>query len=66
MMELVFVACLGAQPPICETKAMQFSDMSAMACTMCAQQVLAQWGNEHPNWQIQRWTCQPVGSERSA
>ena len=66
MMELAFVACLSAEPMSCEAKAMQFSDMSAMACVMCAQQVLAQWGNEHPGWDIQRWTCQPDRSERDA
>lgn len=39
---------------------MQFSDVSLMACTLGAQPHLAQWINEHPGWQIQRWTCQPL------
>lgn len=60
MIELVFVVCLSASPTSCEDRAMQFSDVSLMACTLGAQPHLAQWINEHPGWQIQRWTCQPL------
>jgi hypothetical protein len=64
MMELIFVVCLSSDPTACDRKAMQFSDMSMMACVVCAQPVLAQWTNEHPGWDIQRWVCQPAGSDR--
>ena len=64
MIEIMFVVCLGAEPANCDNKAMQFADMSMMACMVCAQPLLAQWVNEHPGWEIQRWACQPVSSEQ--
>lgn len=66
MIEIVFVVCLSAEPETCSNKELQFSDMSMMACVMCAQPVLAQWVTEHPGWELQRWTCQPVGSGKTA
>ena len=66
MIEIMFVVCLSAEPTTCDSKAMQFSDMSMMSCAMCAQPLLAQWVNEHPDWEIQRWTCQPAGSGQTA
>lgn len=64
MIELLFVACLSASPTTCESKAMQFTDISAMTCLMGAQPVLAKWAQEHPAWQVERWSCQAVGPER--
>ncbi len=66
MMEIAFVVCLSAEPLTCHTEAMQFSDMSMMACMVCAQPLIAQWADEHPGWQVQRWTCQSPRSERNA
>ena len=60
MIELVFVACLSAAPTSCEDRALQFSDISLLTCNFGAQPQIAQWVNEHPSWQIQRWTCQPI------
>ncbi|MBP1807427.1 hypothetical protein [Rubellimicrobium aerolatum] len=64
MIELAFVVCLSADPATCETRALQFSDVSLTNCTMAAQPQLAQWVMEHPGWRVQRWTCQPVGTSR--
>ncbi|TNC60035.1 hypothetical protein [Rubellimicrobium roseum] len=61
MIELVFVACLSAAPATCEQRALQFTDLSVLSCTFGAQPELARWIAEHPGWQIQRWTCQPIG-----
>lgn len=66
MIELVFVACLSAAPTTCERRAMQFADLTPAACTMGAQPELARWVGEHPDWRIQRWTCQPLGAGRDA
>jgi hypothetical protein len=66
VIEIMFVVCLSAEPTTCNTKGMQFSDMSMMACMMCAQPLLAQWVEEHPGWEITRWACQPEGSGENA
>ena len=60
MIELAFVVCLSTSPTTCEHRALQFTDVSVTTCTQGAQPQLAQWVNEHPGWQIQRWTCQPI------
>jgi hypothetical protein len=59
MIELAFTACLSTAPDTCESKALQFSDLSMMACVVGAQAQLAEWAGEHPGWHIRRWTCQP-------
>jgi hypothetical protein len=63
MIELAFVACLNTSPTSCDDKALQFMDVSMMSCIMGAQPQLAKWVNEHPGWEIHRWTCQPIGSK---
>lgn len=60
MIELIFVACLSAIPTTCERRAMQFTDVTVMTCTFGAQPELARWVNEHPGWQIRRWTYQAM------
>ncbi|TNC69827.1 hypothetical protein [Rubellimicrobium roseum] len=64
MIELAFVVCLGTEPMRCEQKAMQFADVSLMACLMGAQPQLAEWLNDHPGWEVRRWTCQPLEAGR--
>lgn len=64
MIELIFVVCLSATPTTCENRAMQFVDMTTTTCVMGAQPTLAQWVNEHPGWQIRRWTCRSLESGR--
>ena len=60
MIELVFVACLVTVPDRCEEKALQFLDVTPMACMMGAQPQLAQWVEQHPKWRIARWSCRTV------
>lgn len=66
MIELVFIVCLSAEPATCESRAMQFTDLSLTTCTLSAQPQLAQWVSEHPGWLIRRWTCQPLRLDRDA
>ena len=35
-------------------------DMDAKQCAMVAPPYFAQWSEEHPQWQIRRWKCQPA------
>jgi hypothetical protein len=60
MIEIAFLACLSATPATCEDRAIQLADVSAMACVTGAQPELARWANEHPGWQVRRWTCRSV------
>lgn len=64
MIELVFVACLGAAPADCEQRRMSFVDLTLITCTLAAQPQLAQWASDHPGWRIRCWTCQPMGAGR--
>ena len=66
MIELIFVACLHTAPDTCERQAMQFTDITARACTVGAPPHLAKWTEEHPGWRVTRWTCQPMGFEHDA
>lgn len=66
MMELVFVACLDAEPARCERRAIQFIDLAATTCVIEAQFELVRWASEHPGWTVSRWSCQPVTSARDA
>ena len=64
MIEIVFLACLGAEPTTCADRSLVLSDPSPMACVMEAQPQLALWLEDHPGWVIRRWTCQPQGASR--
>ncbi|MBK0399874.1 hypothetical protein H0I76_11790 [Limibaculum sp. M0105] len=64
MIELVFVACLLSAPDRCEEKALQFVDVSHMACLMGAQPQLAEWTESHPKWRIARWSCRIPGAKQ--
>lgn len=60
MMELVFVACMIAQPQACEEKTLSFLAQGGgtMACLMEAPPTLASWSVEHPGYRIGAWRCQ--------
>ena len=56
------MACLSTEPDTCEEKALQFVDVSMMACMTGGQPVLAQWVGDNPGWEIQSWGCRQVGT----
>ncbi|PWE31215.1 hypothetical protein DDZ14_13565 [Maritimibacter sp. 55A14] len=64
MIELVFIVCLSAAPDQCEERAMQYNNLSARDCVYGAMPYLSRWVSEHPQWQVERWTCQPMGEAR--
>lgn len=59
MITLVFIACLQAQPTVCEERNLVFAEenLTPRRCLMQAQTRLAEWSLTHPRWRIGRWTC---------
>lgn len=67
MIELVFLACLKAEPDICGEKVMKFMPAaSAMLCMAQAQPHLAGWAGDHPDQRIAHWTCREMARDLSA
>ncbi len=63
MIELVVAVCLIDAPSRCKDVKLNFEadSVSPQQCVMYGQFEMAKWIGEHPNWVIQRWTCQPAG-----
>ncbi|WP_334146488.1 hypothetical protein [Hyphomicrobium sp.] len=60
MLSIILSACLIADPTQCrDFKIPLDTSMDALHCAMAAPPYFAQWAEEHPQWQIRRWTCQP-------
>lgn len=60
MVELLFVACLSADPTACQERSLVFSDVAPRTCVTGAQPELARWVEAHPRYAIRRWTCRSV------
>lgn len=60
MIELLFVACLSAQPDVCEERSMLYTDITPASCMFGAQPALATWVAGHPAWEISSWRCRAV------
>lgn len=64
MIELAFVVCLRFSPALCEERSIPLlGDVGLMGCMMEAQPQLAAWIQSHPDRQVARWRCQPLGAE---
>lgn len=61
MTELLFTICTIVAGAKCEERSLVFADLPLMTCMVGAQPQLAQWAEQHPNWRITRWRCQPAG-----
>jgi hypothetical protein len=61
MIELIFTACLFAAPEDCKDVHLSLDDQSvtATACLMSGQPLIAAWPGQHPNWQVIRYRCSP-------
>ena len=58
MIELVFVACLMAEPSVCREQQLRSWNASSPAtCMRYAPGSLAQWRTTHPKWRIRKWAC---------
>ncbi len=60
---VAFVACLFGQPASCRAFELQTDAQQPVACLMAAQQLMAQWSQDHPKWTIkasERVRCAPM------
>jgi hypothetical protein len=62
MIELVFSACLLAEPATCREVHLtyQVQQITAMDCFLYGQFEMAQWVNVHPQYRVGRFKCAPV------
>jgi len=62
MLSIILSACLVSDPQQCRDFKIPLDvNMDAQHCTMAAPPYFAKWAEEHPQWQIKRWKCQPTG-----
>jgi hypothetical protein len=68
LIEIVFVACLLAQPERCEERVLPaFTDVTEIQCMMGGQFALAAWSRTNGHLRVAEWRCQPVRlAERDA
>jgi hypothetical protein len=61
MIEIAFIACLGAQ---CRDFSLTFAEVSLLQCQIGigAQMQIAEWKKGHPNWQVKKHHCQIPGT----
>ncbi|HVT27650.1 MAG TPA: hypothetical protein VHE81_06490 [Lacipirellulaceae bacterium] len=61
MIELVMWACMGLN---CRDVSLTFADISLLQCQigMAAQNEVAKWKSEHPNWRVEKYRCQIPGT----
>jgi hypothetical protein len=58
MIALVVSACFLSDPSLCRTFRVPVPDQTDLiACAMSAAPYLPQWAEEHPGWQINKWSC---------
>jgi hypothetical protein len=61
MLELVFTVCSLVQGATCrDLDAIALGNASMMTCVFATQVEGAKWIGDHPNFYIQRATCQPA------
>lgn len=66
MLSIILSACLIAEPAHCRDFKIPLNvNMDLMRCAMAAPPHFAQWAEEHPQWQIKRWKCQPASQEET-
>lgn len=59
MIILAMVICLANEPNKCKDVNLQFTEnISKSQCYMRAQIELAKWSSDHPNYTIQRFSCE--------
>lgn len=60
-MFIVLYACLINAPTTCREERISVSveATAPTACVMSSQFTIAQWSEEHPQWQVGRWKCVP-------
>lgn len=59
--EIVVAVCLIADPAVCKEDKIPVQHQSPTACMMGSPPLVAKWADEHPKWEVKRWTCVEVG-----
>jgi hypothetical protein len=58
VISIVLSICLLSDPTICREQPIPVADpIDPVKCMLTAMPYVAQWGSEHPNWQIVRMSC---------
>ena len=63
MIELIVAVCMIDAPERCKDVTLTFEaeNVTMRQCMANGQIALAGWIGEHPNWTIQKWSCNTVG-----
>jgi hypothetical protein len=58
-MLILLSVCLLSSPADCHEERLNFAfdTVSAMACMVNSQAMIAEWQQGHPAWQVTRWRC---------
>jgi hypothetical protein len=67
-MDLILLVCLVASPQTCreERVLVSYAQIESRACMAGAAPAIAEWSEDHPEWQVSRWSCgAPQGSRLS-
>jgi hypothetical protein len=60
MMTIILTACMISDPNVCKDHRMPVDgDMDVTQCAMHAPPYIAQWADQHPEWQFKSWKCMP-------
>ncbi|WP_157994876.1 hypothetical protein [Paracoccus tegillarcae] len=65
MIEFILIACLQDTPEECRTESRLLSDMTLIQCMTSSQFLVADWGKNHPEWQIQKHRCRVFQADRA-
>lgn len=58
VIELIVAVCLTGAPAECSEKRFQFfDDASLFGCMVKAVPYLANWADEHPEYEVKSWKC---------
>jgi len=60
VIELLFAACLSADPQVCKDRSIWFIDQTPAQCRSSADRQLEKWGAVNPRWRVGTWTCTQV------
>ena len=58
MISIILSVCLLNDPAVCREQPIPLAEqVDPRQCVLTAMPYVAQWGSEHPDWQIMRMSC---------
>jgi len=60
VIELLFAACLSADPNVCKDRSIWFIDTTQEQCQTGADAQLKRWLEVNPRWSVEDWNCAQV------